>query len=150
MSDDLRQVLNYIVARYVVDDEFRTIDRDAPVVSTTDSDSEKQQAARRESVRAEHLAEAFEQGLIRAWQRAAMGGSELPLDDRKPEEDRMADALIRFLVRYDLATSRTESTSESTYTYYLSIHWDRLGDVALASGVDLTRVLPRLAERLSH
>jgi hypothetical protein len=87
---------------------------------------------------------------LRAWQRYSIGGHELPLDDRKPDENRMADALIRFLVRYDLASSRTETTGEMTYTYYLSIHWPQLRDVALSSGVDLDKVLTRQLERLSR
>lgn len=147
VADELRQVLDYIVNRYVVDDELRTIDRDAPVTANVPNDGEKQEAAKREQERADQLADAFERGLVRTWQRYAVGGNSLPLDDRKPDENEMADALIRFLVSYDLASSRTEETGPMTYTYYLSVNWPELRDVAAAAGVNLDRVLTRQADR---
>jgi len=150
VADELRQVLDYIVSRYVVDDELRSIDRDAPVTISSPTEDEKQEAAKREVERADHLADDFEKGLVRSWQRFSVGGYELPLDDRKPDENAMADALIRFLVSYDLASSRTEETGPMTYTYYLSIHWPKLRDVALAAGVDLDKVLARQAERAAR
>ena len=150
VADDLRQVLNYIVSRYVVADDLRAIDRDTPVTSNATNDGEKLDAARREEEQADRLADAFGQGLVRAWQRFSMGGDEIPLDDRKPDENRIADALIRFLVSFNLARSRTEATSARTYTYYLSVDWPRLRDVALAAGVDLDKALTRQAERLER
>ncbi|HWV35381.1 MAG TPA: hypothetical protein VNZ55_07105, partial [Thermomicrobiales bacterium] len=47
VADDLRQVLNYIVSRYVVADDLRAIDRDTPVTSNATNDGEKLDAARR-------------------------------------------------------------------------------------------------------
>ncbi|HEU0163441.1 MAG TPA: hypothetical protein VFQ54_00275 [Thermomicrobiales bacterium] len=150
MADDLKQVLNYIVNRFVVDDELRTIDREAPVMAIAPTEPDRDEVAQREESRAVSLADAFVRGLIRAWQRFTMGGNELPLDDRKEDENRMADALIRFLVSYDLASSRTEVTGDRTYTYYLSIRWPQLRDVALAAGVDLDRALSRQLDRSSR
>ncbi|MGC4190012.1 MAG: hypothetical protein QM589_02095 [Thermomicrobiales bacterium] len=140
MADDLRQVLDYIVRRYVVDDELRTIDRDAPTMAA-DLEQDKYQAARREVERADSLSAAFEKGVVKAWQRYAIGGTELPLDDRKPDENRMADALIRFLVSYDLASSRSIETGDRTYTYFVAIDWPKLRDIAMAAGVNLDRIL---------
>ncbi len=150
VADELRQVLDYIVSRYVVDDEIRSIDRDAPVTTSVPNDAEKIDAAKREEDRANRLADAFDRGLVRTWQRYAVGGNELPLDDRKPDENAMADALIRFLVSYNLASSRTEETGPMTYTYYVSVNWPKLRDVAQAAGVDLDRVLDRQAQRAAR
>ncbi|CAN0470494.1 unnamed protein product, partial [Phaeothamnion confervicola] len=119
VADDLRQVLDYIVRRYVVDDELRAIDRDASATAP-DLEQDKHQAARREVERADSLAAAFEQGVVKAWQRHRIGGTELALDDRKPDENRMADALIGFLVSYNLASSRSVETGDRTYTYFVT------------------------------
>ncbi|MGC4108169.1 MAG: hypothetical protein QM753_17735 [Thermomicrobiales bacterium] len=140
MADDLRQVLDYIVRRYVVDDELRAIDRDAPATALG-IEQDKHQAARREEERADSLAAAFEIGVVRAWQRNAIGGTELALDDRKPDENRMADALIGFLVSYGLASSRSIETGDRTYTYFVTIDWPKLRDIAMATGIDLDRTL---------
>jgi len=140
VADDLRQVLDYIVRRYVVDDELRAIDRDASATAP-DLEQDKHQAARREVERADSLAAAFEQGVVKAWQRHRIGGTELALDDRKADENRMADALIGFLVSYDLASSRSIETGDRTYTYFVTIDWPRLRDIAMAAGVDLDRAL---------
>lgn len=144
MADDLRQVLDYIVRRYVVDDELRTIDRDAPATAA-DLEQDKHQAARREVERADNLSTAFENGVVRAWQRQAIGGTELALDDRKPDENRMADALIGFLVSYGLARSRSIETGTYTYTYFVTIDWPKLRDISLAAGVNLDRTLEAYA-----
>ena len=140
VADDLRQVLDYIVRHFVVDDAVRAIDRDAPATAP-DLEQDKHQAALREVERADSLSAAFEKGVVKAWQRYAIGGAELALDDRKPDENRMADALIRFLVSYDLASSRSIETGDRTYTYVVTIDWPKLRDVAMAAGVNLDRAL---------
>lgn len=144
MADDVRKLLNYIVNNFVVRDEVKTIDLDAPPREPADVIvADKRDVARREQDRADALAEPFARGLVRAHQRASIGGHELALDDRKPEENRMADALIRFLVSYELASSRTEETEPRQYTYYVQVDWDRLAEVARAADVDLERALNR-------
>lgn len=144
MADDLHQVLDYIVRRYAVDDEMRTIDRDASATAS-DLEQDKNQAARRKVERADNLSTAFETGVVRAWQRSAIGGTELALDDRKPDDNRIADALIGFLVSYGLARSRSIETGTRTYTYFIAIDWPQLRDIALAAGVDLDRALDAYA-----
>jgi hypothetical protein len=144
MADDVRKLLNYIVNNFVVRDELKTIDLDAPPREPADVIvADKRDVVRREQDRADALAEPFVRGLVRAHQRASIGGHELALDDRKPEENRMADALIRFLVSYELASSRTEETEPRQYTYYVQVDWDRLAEVARAADVDLERALNR-------
>ncbi|MEJ7762618.1 MAG: hypothetical protein WKF80_07465 [Thermomicrobiales bacterium] len=146
MADEMRRLLDHIVEHYVVRDEVKTIDLDAPPREPAEViDAEKRDVVRREQERADELADAFAHGLARAHHRNEIGGHELALDDRKPEEDRMADALIRFLVSHDLASSRTEETVPLHYTYYLQIDWDRIAGVAGEAGVDLDRAIAKYA-----
>lgn len=150
MTDEIRRVLDAIVRRWVVNTEQRAVELDASAAdSGAEIESDKQEAVRRELARAQELAPAFEQGLVRAW-RSRDGDGELVLDDRDAEENRIADALIRFLVSYDLATSRSEETGASHYSYAVAVDWPRLGEVAREAGVDLAPALDRLAERSSR
>jgi hypothetical protein len=142
--DEVRRVLEFIVSQYVVRDEVRTIDRDASVIPDGQSiEVDKQHAVRRESDHANALAEPFNTGLVLAWRRASRGGIELLLDDRIEQENEIADALIQFLVRFDLATSRTEETDPLHYTYYITVNWDRLFDLAALNDIDLRGALTK-------
>ena len=144
MADDLRALLNYIVTHYVVPDEQRAIELDAaPGDGGAMIEDDKRGASRREAERADEFATPFADGLVIAHHRATMGGKTLPLDDRKPHEDAMATALIRFLVSNDLATSRTEETDAQRYTYHVAVRWDRLEAVSGEAGIDLARALSR-------
>lgn len=141
-------MLDYIVRQYVAPDEVRAIDRDAPNISDGDAiETDKIEAVRREEDRAHHLAASFVDGLQRAWHRARMGGQEIVLDDRDQDDNRIADALIQLLVRFDLAASRTQQTGPMHYTYYIAIDWPRLRQVAGAADVDLDAALGRADER---
>jgi hypothetical protein len=146
VADSIRKVLNYIVTQYVVRDEMRSIDLDAPSSeSGAEIESDKKEAARRQEHLADDLADAFRDGLVLAYRGRGAARAELALDDRKPEEDRIADALIRFLVSYDLAASRSEATEPRHYVYYIAVDWDRLADVARAAEVDLDRTLQQMS-----
>lgn len=148
MADEVRRVLDAIVRRWVVNTEQRAVELDASAAdSGAEIESDKQEAVRREQARAQELAVAFEQGLVQAWQRSRMGGGEVALDDRDPDQNRIADALIRFLVSYDLATSHSTETDANHFIYAVVIDWDRLGEVARDAGVDLPEALDHLAER---
>lgn len=145
MPDRVRKVLGFVVANYVVRDEQREIDltagaREPGAVIAAD----KRQAAMREAMRADEMADDFRDGLLAAF-RARLGGeAEVALDDRRPDEDRMADALIHFLVRYGLAASRTEETDPMRYVYRVAVDWPRLNEVGARSGVDLETALREL------
>lgn len=142
MSDAVRRVLDHIVSKYVVEEEVRSIDRDAPNISDGDAiETDKIEAVRREEERAHQLAASFEAGLHRAWHRSTMGGHEIALDDRNQDENRIADALIQLLVRFDLAGSRTEQTDSRHYIYHIAIDWPRLRQVAGEADVDLDGAL---------
>jgi hypothetical protein len=140
VADDLRKLLDHIVRSYVLHDELVGIDLEASASDRGESiETDKRRAVRREIERAESLAAAFSRGLARAHAE----GSELVLDDRDPEENREADALIAFLVSYDLASSRTEETEPRHYRYHVAVDWDRLGAAARAAGIDLEQALRR-------
>lgn len=142
MPDRIRRVLDHIVAQYVVRDEQKDIDLNAPPSESGAAiESDKRDAARREADRAGDLADAFQRGLVLAHRARAAGHGEIALDDRDPAQDRMTDALIRFLVSFDLAASRTEETEPLHYTYHIAIDWDRLAEVARAADIDLERAL---------
>lgn len=142
MADRLRHLLDHIVSRYVVQDELRVIDLDAPPTEPGETiASDKREAVRREEGRANDLAHAFARGLALAHRERDGGRPELALDDRDPEQDRMADALIRFLVSHDLAASRTEETEPMHYRYHVAVDWDRLAAVAAEAEVDLDAAL---------
>lgn len=144
MADDVRKLLDYIVNHYVVRDEVKSIDLDAPPREPADViEADKREVARREQERADALADPFAHGLARAYQRAGIGGHEVVLDDRNEEENRMADALIRFLVSHDLAASRTEETEPRQYTYYIQVDWDRMDAVAREAGINIERALAK-------
>lgn len=140
MADDLRKLLNHIVRQYVVHDEQVGIDLNATASDEgADIESDKRRAARREIERADQLADAFSRGLARA--RAASG--QLVLDDRNPEENEEADALISFLVSHDLASSHSEETEPRHYRYFLTINWANLHAAAGSAGIDLDQAISR-------
>lgn len=146
MPDRIRKVLDAIVTRYAVRDEQKEVDLTAAASESGEQiAAEKQAAAQRERERADELADAFRAGLVAAYRRRQAGGAELALDDRRPDENRMADALIGFLVSFDLAASRSAETEPNHYVYYVAVDWSRLGTVASAVGVDLERTLEEIA-----
>ncbi len=142
MTEQVRRLLDYIVSSYVVVDEQKDIDLNAPASeSGAEIATEKSDVAERELARAGALAEPFRLGLLAAYRMRQAGQRELPLDDRVPDENAMADALIRFLVSFNLAESRTEETEPMHYVYYVSVDWPRLGEAARRAGLDLDAVL---------
>ena len=138
MADDLRKLLDHIVRTYVVRDELVAIDQEA---SASDGgaaiESDKRRAVRREFDRADDLAEAFSRGVARSQ------SGLIVLDDRNQEENEIADALIHFLVRTDLATSRAVETEPQHYRYRILINWPKLEEVARDAGIDLEHAVRR-------
>jgi hypothetical protein len=140
VADDLRKVLDHIVRTYVVRDELVSIDQEATASDRGASiESDKRRATRREFDRADDLADAFCRGVARS------NSGLIVLDDRKKDENQMADALIHFLVRTDLATSRSVPTEPNHYRYQIMINWPKLETVAREAGVDLNNAVRRFA-----
>ena len=145
MPERLRKVLNHITARYLVHEDLRSIDFEAASSETGDAiESDKREAIKREQARADGLADAFRAGLLLAYRSRQAGQREIALDDRDPDEDAIADALIHALVRTDLAASTSEETDPYHYVYRIAIDWERLDEVAQEAGVDLDETLGEL------
>ncbi len=133
MADDMRKLLDHIVRIFLVHDDFVSIEQEASANEPGDAiETDKKRAARRESDLADDLAVAFSRGIARS--EAGL----IILDDRNAEENQIADALINFLVRADLATSRAVETEPSHYRYRIMINWPKLESVARDAGVDLS------------
>ena len=135
MNRGLRDLLTYIVDRYANADNARRIDLDANAEVPGDNlAADKAAAADREHERADEMAPAFAEGLAQLWRRAHNGGASVSFDDRDPEQDAMASALIDYLVRFDLAESESSDLGENHYAYDIAVDWDRLREVAAANG----------------
>lgn len=145
VPERIRRLLNYIVSEYAVVDEVKDIDLNASATGGGAMAERQAEVAQRERERADALAEPFQRGLLAAWRARLAGRAELPLDDRVPDENAMADALIQFLVSFDLAESRTEETAHHHYVYHVAVDWDRLNAVGRAAGLDLDADLAQLA-----
>lgn len=142
MADALDRVLDHIVRQYLVRDEVRTIDLDASAAEPGEGlEAEKREAAAREIERAQDLRAPFAAGLRRAAAAHAAGHPAIALDDRDPEHDRLASALVHALVRTGLATSHADETEEHHYVYRLTVDWAALRSVATEAGVDLDEAL---------
>jgi hypothetical protein len=140
VADDLRKLLDHIVRTYVLRDELVSIDHEASASDRGASiDSDKKRAVRRELDRADELADAFSRGIGRAQ------SGLIVLDDRNKDENQIADALIHFLVRHDLASSRAVELEPQHYRYRIIINWPKLEAVAREAGIDLNSAARRHA-----
>ena len=146
MPERMHKVLDYIMARYLVHEDLRSIDFEAASSEPGDAiESDKREAVKRERARADELADPFRDGLLLAFRARQTGQQEVALDDRDPAENAMADALIYALVRTDLAASTSEETDPYHYVYRIAIDWEQLDNVAKEAGVDLEETLGELA-----
>lgn len=142
MASDIDKLLNYIVRNYLVRQDVLTIERDATAAEPGDAIVEDQErVTRSEEERAQALEDAFREGLLRADAARRAGGSGISLDDRKPDDNRQADALVNFLVRSKLATSTARETDAQHYIYTVSINWEALERVAREAKTSLPKVL---------
>jgi hypothetical protein len=140
MADtDIRKILDYIISHSVAPEEEKIADLDATSrvpqerieeISTEVVDQEKEAAAR--------LLPHFAAGLLAA---ARNRNAPLPLDDRDPAQNAMADALIRFLVKPGLATVETADAGAGHYTYQVTLDWAALERMAQGAGLNLNEAL---------
>jgi hypothetical protein len=148
VAEPTRELLNYIVMQYAVQDDQKDIELNANAAEEgSEIEAEKREVAQREIERAQHLAVPFHRGLVAAYRAHRAGVAELALDDRDPGENEMADALIGFLVSYELASSHSVETEPMHYRYFVTVDWNRLRSVANAARVDLERALAAEATR---
>lgn len=144
MADPFAELLDVIVRDYVITDAQKDVDlnasadEDAAVI-----EAEKRHIVEDASARSRELLPSFRQGLILAFEAQGIAKPEIRLDDRDAEQNAIADALIMYLVRFDLAESRSEETEPGHYDYFISVNWDPLYRVADDAGIDLPAALAR-------
>lgn len=138
MADDAERLLRHIVRRTLLPISTVEVELDARAVEdASEIAADQERIVREEENRVADLADAFREGLRRAGAAHRAGGNAISLDDRRPEDDRQADALIHFLVRSQLATSTTRETDPQQYIYTISIDWPALERMASEARVDL-------------
>lgn len=146
MANPFAVLLDAIVRDHVITDAQKDIDLNAPAEeSASDIESEKLRVADGAQQTAETLLPAFREGLILAFEAQGIGHPEINLDDREPRQNAIADALITYLVRFDLAESRSEETEPGHYEYFISVNWGALYAFADSAGVDLPDALANAA-----
>jgi hypothetical protein len=144
VADDVEKLLRFIARRYVAREEILEIERDATAADEGhEIVADQRRAIQTEEQRAVEMADAFREGLRRADAARRAGGNAISLDDRKAEDDRIADALIHFLVRSDIASSTTRETEQHRYIYTIAVNWDALDRVSNDAKVNLSEVLGR-------
>lgn len=146
MADPFTDLLDAIVRNYVIIDAQKDVDLNATAEETAaDIDAQKQRAAGEAVALARKLAPAFRGGLVLAFEAQGTGHPEIRLDDREPQQNAIADALITYLVGFDFAESRSEETEPGHYDYFVSVTWDPLYEFASSVGVDLPAALAKTA-----
>ena len=138
MAGSLDQLYQHIVQAFALRDELIDIDLNANASeSGGDLSGAKQEALNREQATASQLEPYFRSGLAKA---QAAGTAEIALSDQDPIQNKEADALIRYLVSYGLASSRSEETPPG-YTYFVAVNWDKLRQVAAGANIDFDAAL---------
>jgi hypothetical protein len=146
VTDPFAELLESIVRDYVITDAQKDIDLNAPAdEDAAVIEAEKRHIVEDASARARDLLPSFRTGLILAFEAQGIGKPEIQLDDRDAKQNAIADALIMYLVRFDLAESRSEETEPNHYDYFISVNWDPLYQVATDAGIDLPAALARAA-----
>jgi hypothetical protein len=139
-------LLASIVRDLVVPDAQKDVDLNAHADESAEAiESAKAHAVEQAEARETTLGPSFETGLILAFEAQGIGHPEIKLDDRNPEENAIADALITYLVGFDLAESRSVETESGHYDYFISVNWDPLYDFANNAGIDLPSALANAA-----
>ena len=142
MADAFSALLDAIVRDLVIVDAQKDIDLNtAPEVDGEAIAAQKAEIVTSSEARAAELDGAFRDGIVLAYEAQETGHPEISLDDRQAEQNAIADALITYLVRYDLGESRSEETDPGHYIYFVSVTWNALYQLAEANGIDLPAAL---------
>lgn len=146
VADAFSALLDAIVRDLVIVDAQKDIDLNtAPDVDGDTIEAQKAEIVASSEARAAELGGAFRDGIVLAYEAQETGHAEISLDDRQTEQNAIADALITYLVRYDLAESRSEETAPGHYIYFISVTWGDLYQLAEANGIDLPEALAQVA-----
>ncbi len=144
MADGLERLLEYLVGREIVGQEEKNVQLNVgPREPGETVAADRRIVHERDRHRVTELGPAFAEGLRRAYDARRAGRPELILDDRHNDENAIADALVQFLVRPDLAASHSEQTEPNHYRYHFTIDWPQLATLAAEAGIDLDQELTR-------
>ncbi len=141
MADEVRRLLHYLAEHYIGREEAKDLERSSAGLEEHEIAVEQRRVLQREHRLADRLARPFHRGLRRAYEASRAGGNAITLDDRKRDENEMAEALIHFLVGLGLAKSTTRETEPMHYQYIITIDWEALARVAAEAQVDLATLL---------
>ena len=142
MADGLDQIFDTLVREYAVRDNIVDVDLTADSAETGEGiEAAKQSTVSREIETAKSMREPFRAGLKAAFALEQSGGNELWLSDQVPAENAMADALIRYLVSFGFAESRSEETAQYQYRYSFTVKWDDLKKMTESNGIDFDQAL---------
>jgi hypothetical protein len=139
LDSRIRQLLDTIVNNYEVPLEEKAAELGNPAAQQlgegSPDETEREVGAR---ARALDLAEPFELALQAA---VRAGTAPLRLNSADAIQNRMADAMIQFLVRPGLASVQAEETAPDQFRYDVSVDWPSLRRVAVQAGVNLEEAL---------
>jgi hypothetical protein len=146
VADPFAELLDVIVRDYVITDAQKDVDLNAGAESSAaDLEAQKLDIVTDAEETARRLYPSFRNGILLAFEAQGVGKPEIRLDDRDQEQNAIADALIMYLVRFDLANSRSVETEPGHYDYFVSVAWEPLYQLAERSGIDLPAALARAA-----
>lgn len=138
MADRLEHLLKDLLQRQLVSLEQRDVLLNAGSRTRGDVlEADQGIARKREEQRVAELHPAFKAALHRAYRAKLAGQLSVAFDDRRPDENQMAEALIQFLVRLDLAGTHTDQPEPGHYVYHIAVDWPKLGARAREADVDL-------------
>jgi len=142
VADGVERLLNVLIEREILRVEEKNVELTAgPRVSAETVDTNQTIEADRERQRVSDLGGAFAAGLRRAYAAQQAGEHEIALDDRRQDENTMADALVQFLVRPHYAASQTDQSEPNHYIYRIAVDWEHLNRLADEAGIDLRATL---------
>ncbi|HEY8743044.1 MAG TPA: hypothetical protein VIU62_08100 [Chloroflexota bacterium] len=139
MESRIRQLLDTIVNQYEVPLEEKAAELSNPASNQLGEHS-PEELEREVGVRARamDLEDPFELGL-QAARRA--GSAPLRLNSADAIQNRIADAMIQFLVRPGLATVQSVELGADQFRYDLAVDWSALRRVATQAGINLEEAL---------
>lgn len=143
MPDFFQTLLQHINDSRVEVLEKKSIELDASPVEPVASQIADMEQDRRRDVQQDLVP--FTRGLVTTFQRKRTNQPVTALHQNIPEENAVADALIEYLVRPDLASVVTEGEGPNNYVYYIEVNWAALSAVANEVGLNLEQNLEQAA-----
>lgn len=131
MADGFDRLLMYIVEHDLLKSDTRESEMEA--TATRDVEAEIAGVAQDRRDDAEKLAPYFADGLKKAMANAGR----VVVDDTTPEGNNIADAIARFLVTTNLATSESSELSDGHYRYTFDVDLARVSEIAGRAGANI-------------